>query len=249
MSDKPLANKNADPKNEVSELKNIIEAAIFAASEPLSIRKIMQLFPDDAQPSKEEIKEALDRIEQDYAERGVELKKLGKGWRFRSKEKYATWLRRLTINNPPRFSRALLETLSIIAYRQPVTRGDIEDIRGVAVSSDIIRAIEERGWIAEIGHRDVPGRPALFGTTSEFLEYFGLASLRELPELMQPRELAEVAKDMHLTLPDELVTKQSPHAQHSAAQDSAEVIPLRRTQHDVSAPTSTESDPSTSDPS
>lgn len=201
MSDKSQVKDQSDDSNEISELKNIIEAALFAASEPLTVRKLIRLFPDDAQPTKEEIKEALDRIESEYSDRGVELKKLGKGWRFRSKEKYATWLRRLTINNPPRFSRALLETLSIIAYRQPVTRGDIEEIRGVAVSTDIIRAIEDRGWIAEIGHRDVPGRPALFGTTSEFLEYFGLESLRELPELMQPRELIEVAKEMNLTLP------------------------------------------------
>ncbi|MDG1906655.1 MAG: SMC-Scp complex subunit ScpB [Arenicella sp.] len=201
MSDKPQVKDQPDDSNEISELKNIIEAALFAASEPLTVRKLIRLFPDDAQPTKDEIKEALDRIESEYSDRGVELKKLGKGWRFRSKEKYATWLRRLTINNPPRFSRALLETLSIIAYRQPVTRGDIEEIRGVAVSTDIIRAIEDRGWIAEIGHRDVPGRPALFGTTSEFLEYFGLESLRELPELMQPRELIEVAKEMNLTLP------------------------------------------------
>ncbi len=202
MSDQNNLKPLNDGGDEVSELKNIIEAAIFAASEPLTVRKMIALFPNDAQPTADEVKDVLSKIEEEYAERGVELKKLGKGWRFRSKEKYSTWLRRLTINNPPRFSRALLETLSIIAYRQPVTRGDIEEIRGVAVSTDIIRTIEDRGWIAEIGHRDVPGRPALFGTTSEFLEYFSLSSLRDLPELMQPRELIEVAKEMNLSLPE-----------------------------------------------
>ncbi len=131
----------------------------------------------------------------------MELKKIGSGYRFQSRERYAPWLRRLNEGRPPRFSRAQLETLSIIAYRQPVTRGDIEEIRGVSVSPDIIRALLERGWIREVGHRDVPGKPALIATTQEFLAYFNLTSLRELPELSAKREISEIAEELNLTLP------------------------------------------------
>ena len=240
---KPSDEKDLHKGDGSSELQNIVEAAIFASSEPLSIRKMMRLFPDDAQPTKEELNSVIEALQAQYVDKGIELKKLGKGWRFRSKEKYATWLRRLTINNPPRFSRALLETLAIIAYRQPVTRGDIEDIRGVAVSTDIIRTLEDRGWVSEIGHRDVPGRPALFGTTGEFLEYFSLASLRELPELMERRELKDVAKDMNLTLPESDAESPDDVSDESELDNaevednpnaSAEVIPLRpsENQHD-----------------
>ena len=184
-----------------SELQNIIEAALFAADEPIGIRRILSLFSEDAQPSKVDIQNVILSLQEQCEFRGIELRRIGNGWRFQSKEKYATWLRRLSANKAPRYSRAMLETLSIIAYRQPVTRGDIEEIRGVAVSSDTIRTLEERDWVAQIGHRDVPGRPALFGTTQGFLEYFSMSSLRELPELMDKRDLSQVAKDMNLTLP------------------------------------------------
>lgn len=184
-----------------SELQNIIEAALFAAGEPIGIRKMLGMFPEDAKPSKVDIQNVLLSLEQSCEFRGVELRRVGKGWRFQTKEKYATWLRKLNAEKPPRYSRALLETLSIIAYRQPVTRGDIEDIRGVGVSSDTIRTLEEREWVEQVGHRDVPGRPALFATTQGFLEYFNMTSLRELPELMDKRDLGEIAKEMNLTLP------------------------------------------------
>lgn len=197
-----------------SELQNIIEAALYASDEPLGVRKIMSLFPDDAQPSKVDIQNVILSLEEQCKHRGVELRRIGKGWRFQSKEKYASWLRKLSGNKTPRYSRALLETLSIIAYRQPVTRGDIEEIRGVSVSSDTIRTLEERDWVAQIGHRDVPGRPALFGTTQGFLEYFSMTSLRELPELMDKRDLGEVAKDMNLTLPMDGVQGEEEAAKH-----------------------------------
>ncbi len=190
-----------------SELKNIIEAALYAAKGPLGVKKIMALFPDDAQPSKVDIQNVILNLEEECEFRGVELRRIGNGWRFQSKEKYSPWLRKLSGNKAPRYSRALLETLSIIAYRQPVTRSDIEEIRGVGVSSDTIRTLEERGWIAQIGHRDVPGRPALFGTTQGFLEYFNMASLRELPELMDKRQLGEIAKDLNLTFPMDGLTE------------------------------------------
>ena len=167
MAKKQAQTKQVDTPID-SELKNIIEAALYASKEPLGIKKIMALFPDDAQPSKVDIQNVLIILEEQCEHRGIELRRIGKGWRFQSKEKYSPWLRKLSGNKPPRYSRALFETLSIIAYRQPVTRGDIEEIRGVGVSADTIRLLEEREWIAQIGHRDVPGRPALFGTTQVF---------------------------------------------------------------------------------
>ena len=184
-----------------SELENIIEAALYSSKSPLGIKNIIALFPEDAQPSKVDIQNVITGLQQKCEHRGIELRRIGKGWRYQTKEKYSPWLRKLGGNKTPRYSRALLETLSIIAYRQPVTRGDIEEIRGVAVSSDTIRTLEERDWVSQIGHRDVPGRPALFGTTQGFLEYFNMTSLRELPELMDKRALGEIAKDMNLTLP------------------------------------------------
>jgi len=210
-----------------SELQNIIEAALFAAKTPLGVRKIIALFPDDAQPSKVDIQNVLMALEEQCEHRGIELRRIGNGWRFQSKEKYSPWLRKLRGDKAPKYSRALLETLSIIAYRQPVTRGDIEDIRGVGVSSDTIRILEERDWIAQIGHRDVPGRPALFGTTQGFLEYFNMTSLRELPELMEKRALGEVAKDMNLTLPMDGVKEETDAEQPESEAETAEVIELR----------------------
>lgn len=252
-NDSQSTDKQAEEKTEGpvdSELQNIIEAALYASNEPLGIRKIMALFPDDAQPSKVDIQNVILNLQEQCEYRGVELRRIGKGWRFQSKEKYSSWLRKLSGNKSPRYSRALLETLSIIAYRQPVTRGDIEEIRGVSVSSDTIRTLEERDWIAQIGHRDVPGRPALFGTTQGFLEYFNMTSLRELPELMDKRDLGEVAKDMNLTLPMDRVQDDDEAAKHQenmrteqqaqaeirdsgSTEDSAKVIELHPEASDV----------------
>jgi len=227
MAKKDTKEKMEQDKPIDSELQNIIEAALFASKTPLGVRKIMSLFPEDAQPSKVDIQNVLLALEEQCEHRGIELRRIGKGWRFQSKEKYSPWLRKLRGDKAPKYSRALLETLSIIAYRQPVTRGDIEDIRGVGVSSDTIRILEERDWIAQIGHRDVPGRPALFGTTQGFLEYFNMTSLRELPELMDKRALGEVAKDMNLTLPMDGVKDESDGDDSNEESESADVIELR----------------------
>jgi len=227
MAKKDTKEKMEQDKPIDSELQNIIEAALFASKTPLGVRKIMSLFPEDAQPSKVDIQNVLLALEEQCEHRGIELRRIGKGWRFQSKEKYSPWLRKLRGDKAPKYSRALLETLSIIAYRQPVTRGDIEDIRGVGVSSDTIRILEERDWIAQIGHRDVPGRPALFGTTQGFLEYFNMTSLRELPELMDKRALGEVAKDMNLTLPMDGVKDESDGDDANEESESADVIELR----------------------
>lgn len=218
---KQKENTAQQPAEVDSELKNIVEAALYASSEPLGIRKILAMFPADAQPSKVDIQNVLLSLEEQCENRGVELRRIGTGWRFQSKEKYATWLRKLGAQKPPRYSRALLETLAIIAYRQPVTRGDIEEIRGVGVSSETIRTLEEREWVQQIGHRDVPGRPSLFGTTQAFLEYFSMQSLRELPELMDKRELGEIAKDMNLTLPMDGVQGENEADQTSAMEQQA----------------------------
>jgi len=157
--------------------------------------------PDDA-PATDELNAVLDQLASDYHGRGIELVSVANGYRFQTQVQYASALRRLRESRPPRYSRALLETLAIIAYRQPVTRGDVEEVRGVAVSTDIMRALLERGWVRQMGEREVPGRPALYGTTTDFLEYFNLASIQQLPELADQRELAEIAKDLNILLPE-----------------------------------------------
>ena len=241
------------PENIDSELQNIVEAALFASKKPLGVRQIMAMFPDDAQPTKIEIQNVILQLEEQCEFRGIELRRVGKGWRFQSKEKYSTWLRKLAAQKPPRYSRALLETLSIIAYRQPVTRSDIEEIRGVGVSSEIVRTLEEREWVQQIGHRDVPGRPSLFGTTQTFLEYFNMTSLRELPELMDKRDLGEIAKEMNLTLPmDGVQSESEAEAEQGRLSDliedddqvqenSAEIIELRPDEQTEAASTEAES--------
>jgi segregation and condensation protein B len=219
------------------ELANIIEASILAAEEPLTVATIMSLFPDDAAPSREEVEAALQALDTACVGRGIELKRIGKGYRFQSREKYSPWLRKLNEGRPPRYSRALMETLAIVAYRQPVTRGDIEEIRGVTVSSDIMRVLLNRGWVKEVGHRDVPGHPALFGTTRGFLEYFNLRGLSELPPLIERREQSEIASELNLSLPldpvqdtdgadDGTGTVTAPAEPGDATPVTAEVIPL-----------------------
>ncbi len=230
----PKGGKGDSDKPIDSELENIIEAALYASKSPLGIKKITALFPEDAQPSKVDIQNVITGLQEKCEHRGIELRRIGNGWRYQTKEKYSPWLRKLTGNKAPRYSRALLETLSIIAYRQPVTRGDIEEIRGVGVSSDTIRTLEERDWIAQIGHRDVPGRPALFGTTQGFLEYFNMTSLRELPELMDKRALGEIAKDMNLTLPIDGVQDDDEAAnRNQEMSETADVIELHPEQETV----------------
>ncbi len=184
-------------KNKINpELKNILEAALLVAGQPLTIDRMLAMFPADSQSTKEELREVLAHIEEDYAERGVELKQIGKGWRIQTREKYAGFVAKLLEERPPRYSRALLETLAIIAYRQPVTRGEIEDIRGVAVSTDIIRTLVERDWIKQVGVREVPGRPAIYGTTPAFLEHFNLKGLDDMPALAELRSIEEIGADL-----------------------------------------------------
>ena len=185
-----------------TEISNTVEAALFSAEEPLSTKDLRGMFKPEDAPATDELNAILDQLASDYHGRGIELVSVANGYRFQTQGQYASALRRLRELRPPRYSRALLETLAIIAYRQPVTRGDVEEVRGVAVSTDIMRALLERGWVRQMGEREVPGRPALYGTTTDFLEYFNLASIQQLPELADQRELAEIAKDLNILLPE-----------------------------------------------
>jgi segregation and condensation protein B len=163
--------------------KRVLETALLAAAEPLPLTELKKLFDD---PFDDDTwRTLLDDLRRDWADRGVELVQLSSGWRFQTRPEYQVFLDRLKNERPPKYSRAVMETLAIIAYRQPVTRGDIEDIRGVAVSPNVIKTLEGRGWIDAVGHRDSPGRPALYATTRKFLDDLGLRSLSELPPLAE----------------------------------------------------------------
>ena len=179
-------------------LRKIIEGAILAAGQPMSVARLLELFDEAVAPSKEDILAALQDIEADCAERGYQLKEVASGWRFQVREDLALWINRLWEEKPQKYSRALLETLSLIAYRQPITRGDIEEIRGVAVSSHIMKTLLERDWVKVVGHRDVPGRPSLYATTRQFLDYFNLKSLEDLPSLSEIRDLDEMNNLLNL---------------------------------------------------
>ena len=178
-------------------VKCIIEAALMVSDTPLTVAQIEALFAKDMEiVDRELIKAALEVLQEDYRDRGIELKEVASGYRVQVKSEYAGWVNRLFEERPPRYSRALLETLAIIAYRQPVTRAEIEDIRGVGISSTIIKTLEEREWIRVVGHKDIPGRPELLATTREFLDYFNLKKLSELPTLAEIRELSILNPDL-----------------------------------------------------
>ena len=171
------------------QLVEIIEGALLAAGEPLSKRQLGQLFDDLERPSTKAISDALVQVAERCDGRGFELTEVASGYRYQVRQHLSPWIAKLWVERPVRYSRALMETLSLIAYRQPITRGEIEDIRGVAVSSNIVKSLLEREWIKVVGHRDVPGRPEMFATTREFLDYFNLKSLEQLPALMDVRDL------------------------------------------------------------
>ncbi|NNJ66254.1 MAG: SMC-Scp complex subunit ScpB [Xanthomonadales bacterium] len=177
-------------------LKSILEGVLLAADEPLNLAALAAVFSDDERPSNGELREALTALAADYAERGIELREVASGYRIQVREEVNPWVARLWEERPQRYSRALLETLALIAYRQPITRGDIEEVRGVSVRSSIIRTLQEREWIRVVGHRDVPGKPALFGTTKAFLDYFSLASLDDLPSLAEIRDMDSIEPEL-----------------------------------------------------
>ena len=201
---------------ELAQIANAIEAALFSSERPLSVRDLQILF--DQKTDKGIIQAAVEELSADYADRGVELVEVAGGFRFQTKAAHAPALRVLRESRPPRYSRALLETLAIIAYRQPVTRGDIEDVRGVTVTTEIMRVLLDREWIRQSGTREVPGHPALYVTTPIFLEYFGLTSLKELPSLDDERQLADIARELGIEMPESL----TPAAPQSDAGESTE---------------------------
>lgn len=174
----------------IPDLTRVVQALLLAAKEPLSLERMAAVFEEYQRPQPAKLSEALAVLQQEAEGSSQELIEVAGGFRYQIKADYAPWVSRLWDEKPPRYSRALLETLSLIAYRQPVTRGEIEDVRGVSVSSQIIRTLEDREWVRVVGHREVPGRPALYATTRHFLDYFNLKSLNELPELDALRELA-----------------------------------------------------------
>jgi segregation and condensation protein B len=181
-------------------IKKIIEGALLAAGKSLDIVHIERLFEDGERPPRDQLKAALEEIDTDCRGRGFSLKKTASGYRFQVDQELAPWVNRLWEEKPKRYSRAMLETLSLIAYRQPLTRGDIELVRGVAVSSEIIKTLQEREWIRVVGYRDVPGKPALFATTKQFLDYFNLQSLDELPALGEIADLTDLDPELELSL-------------------------------------------------
>ena len=187
----------------LEELTPIIEAALFAASEPLNLDRLQALFFDDEKPEKSALREVIFELQQQCEGRGVELIEVASGYRYQVRKKVAQWVSRLWQERATRYSRALLETLVLIAYRQPVTRGEIEDIRGVAVSSNIMKTLQERSWVRVIGHRDVPGHPALYASTREFLDYFNLKNLDDLPPLSELKDFDQINTELDLRMPGE----------------------------------------------
>lgn len=177
-------------------LKKVVEGALLASAQPLTIEQLLDLFPDGEQPERQPLREALVALAEDCKDRGVELKEVASGFRYQVSSEVTPWVSRLWEERPAKYSRAVLETLALIAYRQPVTRGEIEDVRGVSVSSHIIKSLLEREWVRVIGHRDVPGKPALFGTTRQFLDYFNLKNLSELPVLADIRSIENIEREL-----------------------------------------------------
>ncbi|MEZ5444250.1 MAG: SMC-Scp complex subunit ScpB [Gammaproteobacteria bacterium] len=186
----------------MDKLKQILEAVLLVSSEPVSIERMLDIFSGDLvdeqgeRPDRAAVKAALDSLQQEYADRGVQLVEVASGYRFQTRADIAPWVNRLWEERPQKYSRALLETLAIIAYRQPITRGEIEDIRGVAVGATIMKTLTEREWVRVVGHRDVPGRPAVYATTRQFLDYFNLGSLSELPSLSELRDIDDINLDL-----------------------------------------------------
>ena len=184
-------------------LVQILEGALLAAGEPLSVQRMTLLFEENERPSKEDIRAAIKLVEERCEDRGYELVQVASGYRFQVRQDLATWVGRLWQERPARYSRALMETLSLIAYRQPITRGEIEEIRGVAVSTNIIKTLLEREWVRVVGHRDVPGRPAMYATTRQFLDYFNLKSLDQLPPLAEIKELDNLSGELALEVSEQ----------------------------------------------
>ena len=210
---------------DIEYLKRIVEGALLAAGNPLSLTQLNSLFPPEEQPGHGPLREALAALDGDLTGRAVELKEVGSGFRLQIRTDLMPVISQLWTEKPPRYSRALLETLAIIAYRQPITRGEIEQIRGVSVSSNILRTLQERDWIKVIGHRDVPGRPELLGSTKAFLDYFNLKSLDELPTLAEIKDIDNLEPELELHHPaseGEKTDRDEDHEEEDSAPEADE---------------------------
>lgn len=185
-------------------IQAIAEAALLAAGKPLSLDQLRDLFSEEERPARQVMEHVMVLLETACEGRGFELKKVASGYRLQVREEFAPWVGRLFEEKPQRYSRALLETLALIAYRQPITRGEIEDIRGVTVSSNIIRTLLEREWVRVVRHRDVPGRPAMYATTKQFLDYFNLTGLDQMPPLNEIRDLEEIGREIEKNMQAEI---------------------------------------------
>ena len=187
--------------NPSDNLKQIVEAALLASGRALSLDALQGLFDEKERPDRKALRAVLEELAEEYEGRGIEVAQVASGWRIQVRKACAPWVSRLWEEKPGRYSRALMETLALIAYRQPITRGEIEEIRGVSVSTHIVRTLLEREWVRVVGHRDVPGKPALYATTREFLDYFGLRSLDDLPTLAEIRDLDTINEELNLPEP------------------------------------------------
>ncbi len=217
------------------QLKNIIEAALMVTERPLNLNRLLGLFENEPdQPERSDIRAAIEELQQDYLERGIELKEISSGYRFQARSEYGEWINRLFEEKPPRYSRALMETMAIIAYRQPITRGEIEDIRGVSVSSSITKTLQEREWIKIVGHRDIPGKPELLATTKQFLDYFNLRKLADLPALAEIKDFNDINPDLFDSLEGQGVddSDQNNHEQAEEITNSSEDNELENTAQD-----------------
>lgn len=220
------------------EIRNIVEAALLAAGKSITVSDLSQLFEEHERPEVAAIRAALASLEADYAGRPIELKETGAGWRIQVRRAYAATVARLWPERPQRYSRALLETLALIAYRQPITRAEIEAVRGVAVNPNITKTLLERQWIRVVGHRDLPGRPELLGTTREFLEYFGLKSLDELPALTALQSLGELDPQLELHVAGEPLPPAAAPDDDAGDAESVEVEAGEVDEFDAAAPAS-----------
>ena len=209
---------------DATEIKHFIEAALLAAGRPLNIDQLKGLFDGRMAPEKSEIRKAIATLNEEYEDRGIVISEVASGFRMQVKSAMAERLQKLWEERPPRYSRALFETLALMAYRQPITRGEIEEIRGVSVSSNIIRQLLERDWVRVVGHRDVPGRPAMFGTTKAFLDYFGLKKLDDLPPLADLSDWESLRVQLNLPEVDDQVESESSNAALEAAASDLPVL-------------------------
>ncbi len=204
----------------MDKLKNILEAILLAAERPLKVPQLEALFEEDEdKPTRDEIRQAINELGEEYAERSFELKRVASGFRLQVKQDFAPWVGKLWEDKPARYTRALLETLSLITYRQPITRGEIEEVRGVSVSSNIIRTLLERDWIRVLGHKDVPGKPTLYGTTREFLDYFNLKTLDELPSLAEIKDIDQIYPELALEEAANVESSENESTEEQAADD------------------------------